>query len=152
MTYWDSSAIIPLVVDEATSTICRGLLREDEAVATWTLTQTEIASSLRRKEREGRVSGEDVDSALARLAALAASWMTVESVAQVKARALRVLASHPLRAADALQLAAALVASEDQPQDWWFISRDIQLRDAARREGFKVWRIEVGAPLPGSPG
>jgi hypothetical protein len=46
--------------------------------------------------------------------------------------------AHPLRAGDALQLAAALVSSEDAPQGETFVCLDTRLRDAARREGFAI--------------
>jgi hypothetical protein len=52
--------------------------------------------------------------------------------------ALRLLRNHPLRAADALQLAAALIASEETPQTLEFICLDDRLALAARREGFTV--------------
>ena len=48
----------------------------------------------------------------------------------------RLLRAHALRAADGLQLAAALVASEHQPGAWQFICLDNRLATAAEREGF----------------
>jgi predicted nucleic acid-binding protein len=43
-----------------------------------------------------------------------------------------------LRAADALHLAAALVACEERPHLLPFVTLDGRLEDAARREGFTV--------------
>ena len=54
----------------------------------------------------------------------------------VRNRAIRLLRVHPLRAADAFQLAAALVAFRAQPQDAIFLTGDERLRLAAEREGF----------------
>jgi hypothetical protein len=45
---------------------------------------------------------------------------------------------HPLRAADALQLAAALIWVEEQPHGESFVSLDPRLRDSAAREGFTL--------------
>lgn len=45
---------------------------------------------------------------------------------------------HPLRAADALHLAAALLAVEERPQGLGFVTFDLRLADAAEREGFAV--------------
>lgn len=45
---------------------------------------------------------------------------------------------HPLRAADALQLAAALVLSDFEPRTLPFVTLDDRLASAARREGFEV--------------
>jgi uncharacterized protein len=45
---------------------------------------------------------------------------------------------HPLRAADALQLAAAVVAAERDPPSLEFVSLDDRLLEAASREGFRT--------------
>jgi len=59
----------------------------------------------------------------------------------VRDRARRLLEIHPLRAADSLQLAAALVASEEKPSQLPFVSLDRNLARAAEKEGFEL--IEV---------
>lgn len=56
----------------------------------------------------------------------------------VRESAIRLLRVHSLRAADSLQLAAALVASDHRPQSWRFISLDARLCGAAELEGFEV--------------
>ncbi|MFY9343542.1 MAG: hypothetical protein WAT39_13685 [Planctomycetota bacterium] len=53
-------------------------------------------------------------------------------------RARRLLANHPLRAADACQLAAALIACRERPDALGFVTLDSRLAEAARREGFTV--------------
>ena len=63
---------------------------------------------------------------------------TIAPTDDVRRRAARLLAVHPLRAADALQLAAALVWVEEQPHGERFVSLDGRLRDAAAREGFTL--------------
>ncbi len=72
------------------------------------------------------------------LAALARSWTEVEPRAQVREAAARLIRSHPLRASDSLQLAAALVWCEGRPQNRSIVSLDDRLRSAALREGFTV--------------
>jgi hypothetical protein len=47
---------------------------------------------------------------------------------------------HPLRAADSLQLAAAIIAAEREPTTLEFVSLDDRLGEAASREGFRVVR------------
>jgi hypothetical protein len=49
---------------------------------------------------------------------------------------MRLLRVHPLRAADSLQLAAAVVASEGDPGELPFVCLDEKLAQAASREGF----------------
>jgi predicted nucleic acid-binding protein len=53
-------------------------------------------------------------------------------------RAYSLLELYPLRAADALQLAAALDYFEDSPKRKVFITADQRLADAARQSGFSV--------------
>jgi hypothetical protein len=45
---------------------------------------------------------------------------------------------HPLGAADALQLAAALVAAERRPPTLTLVTCDDRLREAAAKEGFLI--------------
>ena len=138
MRFWDSSAIVPLVSPEAASTRCRSWLREDEAVLVWALTATEVISALTRKRREGAMEPTVFETSKRRLTLLETAWSEVTQVEAVRARARRLLESHPLRAADALQLAAALVAVEERPATIPFLTFDDRLADAARREGFTV--------------
>jgi predicted nucleic acid-binding protein len=69
--------------------------------------------------------------------ALAATWTEVDAISAVRARAERLVAVHPLRAADALQLAAALVLSRERPR-WPFVTGDRRLASVAELEGFDV--------------
>ena len=59
--------------------------------------------------------------------------------------ALRLVAVHPLRTADALQLAAAVIWREARTANAGFACLDDRLRAAALREGFDVvpWPEEV---------
>jgi len=138
MRFWDSSAIVPLVCAEAESTRCRTWLREDGALLVWALTATEVISALTRKRRDGAMEPTIFQTGKRRLAHLETSWNEVTQVDAVRNRARRLLESHPLRAADALQLAAALVAVEERPAAIPFVTFDDRLGEAARREGFTV--------------
>jgi len=59
-------------------------------------------------------------------------------VASVRSEAERVVETHPLRAADALQLGAALVAADGEPETLELVTLDRRLAEAAVREGFPV--------------
>lgn len=98
----------------------------------WWGTSVECISALARLEREGVMSPRDVSMALARLRALAQAWHEVQPHERVRARAERLLRVHPLRAADALQLAAAIEAAEGSPTG--FVCLDRRLGEAASRE------------------
>jgi hypothetical protein len=137
MRFWDSSAIVPLVCREAESARTRSWLRADPVVVVWCLAATEVISAVARKRREGSVSAERFADAKRRLARLESAWSEVAAVDAVRARARRLLEVHPLSAADALHLGAALVLVEERTQGVGFVSFDARLREAATREGFE---------------
>jgi len=79
-----------------------------------------------------------IEGALGRLAELIDDAYVITPTAVLRDRAGRLLRSHPLRAGDALQLAAALAWAEDAPGADPFVCLDDRLRDAASREGFQT--------------
>lgn len=137
MRFWDSSAIVPLVVEEASSSACRSLLRRDRAIAVWALSRVEVLFAIWREVRAGNMERVAAIQAGKRLDALSVAWTEVDGLAAARARAERIVAVHPLRAADALQLAAALVLSREKPR-WSFVTGDQQLASVAELEGFDV--------------
>ena len=136
MKFWDSSALVPLLVRESRTTGMATLYREDPDVAAWWGTEVECSSAVARLERGGMLDADGTEQALSRLDALRRRWQEIQPVADVKMTARRFLRVHPLRAGDALQLAAAFVASERRPSTLAFVCLDARLTDAARREGF----------------
>jgi uncharacterized protein len=138
MRFWDASALVPLLVAQSSTESMRQLLQEDAAGTLWWGTPVECASALARLEREAHATARDVNAAIARLEALTRAFDQVLAVEKVRATAQRLLRSHPLRAADALQLAAAIEASAGAPSALPFVCLDARLGDAARREGFVV--------------
>lgn len=97
-----------------------------------------------RLERENALDAKASQLAWERLAELACGWHEVEPGETVKESAKRFLRVHPLRAADALQLAAAFVAAEGRPRALPFVTLDERLADAARKEGFAL--VDLRAP------
>jgi hypothetical protein len=69
---------------------------------------------------------------------LTEEWVEIEPSPAVRENAGRVLLLHPLRAADALQLAAALVWAGGRPAGHELVCLDERLREAAAREGFAI--------------
>jgi len=136
--YWDSSALVALVIDEARSPEVRGLYSSDPRVTSWTLSEVEVHSAIERVAREGKLTASRVPGILASFDTFWPGVDSLMSIDAVKIRAKRLLRFHALRAADALQLAAALTAVYDQPAGRDFVSLDDRLRDAAAREGFRV--------------
>ena len=64
------------------------------------------------------------------------SWREMQPNEEVRAKAESLLDRFPLKAADALQLAAALAWCRERPAKRTFISGDKQLLDAAQQLGF----------------
>ena len=140
MKFWDSSAVVPLAVEEPTSRACRAWLREDSHQVVWCLTRVEVLSALCRRQRDGGLDERDLRRAVERLYAFAERWTELDAVPPVRDAAERLLRVHPLRAADALQLAAALVAADHRPRGRAFVTLDDRLAAAAEREGFRTLR------------
>ena len=138
MRFWDSSAVVPLLIAQPASPGVDRWLGDDPDLALWTLTPVEITSALWRLVREGRLPEADALAADRRSQDLAASAHTVVDVERVSTLAQRLLRVHPLRAADALQLGAALVWAAGRPQGRTLHTLDDRLAAAARREGFHV--------------
>ena len=104
----------------------------------WWASEVECASALFRRERSGILDNEQVTSALSRLRKFATGWVEIEPGERVKSIASRFLRVHPLRTADALQLAAAFVGTEGQPDPLAFVTLDGRLGEAAAMEGFQL--------------
>lgn len=138
MIFWDSSAVVPLVVKERQSQYCLELLSSDQEMLVWCLTKVEVVSALCRKLRDGALDQENFRRAKTRLQELLAHAHEVRAIDKVRARALRLLEVHPLRAADACQLAAALVATQEDPVKVHFLTFDKRLAEVAQKEGFTV--------------
>ncbi len=138
MRYWDASAILPLVVRQAASEAALLELATDPAIVTWWGTRIECTSAMARLEREGLLLGPAADTVRLRLRLVAERWHEIEASEPVRRAALRLLRTHPIRSADALQLAAAVVASEGNPDSLAFVTLDVRLAEAADREGFRV--------------
>lgn len=140
MRFWDSSAILPLLVNEAASAKMLALVDQNPVIVTWWATRVECVSALARLERDQSLDVRATRAALLRLNALSRTWIEVPAIDDVRTHATRLLRTHALRAADALQLAAALIASDFQPSTLHLVSLDLRLADAAEREGFAVMR------------
>lgn len=135
--FWDASAVVPLIADDPGRGRLLDRLEEDSQILAWWSTPAEVVSALARREREGRLTADEVTAALRVLRRLADSWHEIVPSDRVRRTAERLLRVHPLRAADSLQLAAAVTVADD-PSTLEFVCLDDRLNAAARREGFVV--------------
>ncbi len=138
MRFWDSSAVVPLLVAEPKTRILAALLRDDRECWIWWATRTECVSALHRRVRSGDLDARQLAVARQRLSHFEEAASIVLPTEAVRSRAERVLSVHPLRAADALQLGALLIAAEERPENLPLVTLDEHLGDAAAREGFTV--------------
>jgi uncharacterized protein len=136
--FWDASAIVPLLVTEESTRRLQTLAAKDSAMLVWWGSAVECISALARLERDGALDARAMMHTLQLLRQLSASWHEVDPSDEIRETAVRFLRVHPLRAADALQLAAAFVAAERRPASLEIVTLDDRLADAARKEGFAV--------------
>ena len=138
MIFWDASAIVPLLVAESTTRLMQALAAQDPDMLVWWGSEVECVSALARLERAAALDGKAMALASKRLKQLAQGWHEIEPSEIVRETAMRFLRVHPLRAADALQLAAAFTAAERRPASLRLVTLDERLADAARKEGFAL--------------
>jgi predicted nucleic acid-binding protein len=134
--FWDTSALVPLILDEPSTPRMAELLSEDPEITVWICTGVEITSALVRRAPKGDPVA--LRNAETLIASLASVWAAVDQSVAAVDRAKHLAKRHRLRAMDALQLAAALIACEYDPLGLIFITLDKALAAAARAEGFTV--------------
>lgn len=140
LAFWDSSALIPLCVHQGSTSRVR-ILHERYDVVVWWTTPVEIASGLARLARMREISFDEFDQAGQLIRRLADTWFVVQPSNSLRNRAVQLVGSYELRAADSLQLAAALEWCQIAPQGRAFLTTDQRLRHAALRCGFDAATI-----------
>ena len=138
MRFWDASAIVPLLLAEAPTRRLQAFAATDPDILVWWGSEVECASALARLERDATLDPRAAVLAFDRLKQLASGWHEIDPSDIVRETATRLLRVHPLRAADALQLAAAIVAAEQRPAALEMLTLDDRLASAARKEGCAV--------------
>lgn len=138
--FWDASALVPLCVAQGTSTLAR-TASITKSIAAWWGSPVEMTSAFARLLRNGEIDQRGFRLALARLTELRRRWIEVQPTAVLRELAEMALQRHPLRAGDAMQLAAALVWSKQLPRKRLFVCFDGCLAEAAGKEGFSVQTV-----------
>ena len=136
--FWDSSALVPILVPEARSSRLTALFASDVEMTVWWLSSIECRSALYRRHREKPIAPATLRASLRRLDAIMEDADSIVPTDSVRDIAHNLLSRHALLAADALQLAAALTWCESHPAKERFVCLDGTLRDAAVAQGFVV--------------
>lgn len=135
--FWDASALVPLCIQEAATDQVRLHLRRFAPVVWWA-SMVEVHSAISRLRRNGAIDTSERDGALTRLNILSQGWREILPDDALRNLAGALLDTYTLRAADSLQLAAALTWCQQRPDKKTFISGDKRLSGAAQSAGFAV--------------
>jgi predicted nucleic acid-binding protein len=135
--FWDASALVPLVIEEAASRDARSRLKKYQPVVWWG-TLIEVHSAICRLHRQKEITDNQKQGSLARVQLLREAWSEILPTDEVRELASQLLDSHSLKASDGLQLAASLVWCKKKPASRDFICGDLRLSRAARAVGFSV--------------
>ena len=141
--YYDASALVKRYVRETGSNAVRRLLASGVAASS-RLSEVEISSGIARRTREGTLTIRQRDRMLTVLQRDMPALAIVEIVPEVTAEARALLLRHPLRAADAIQLASCLYLQRQLAQPVPFVAFDRRLLDAARAEAVEIVTTRAG--------
>ena len=130
--YFDTSAVIPLIVDEPSSAMCMRLWNEATRAVSVRLMYAEARAALAQAQRMMRLSQDELARAVDQLGVLIGQMSFIEVTQGLVSAAGELAEAHQLRGYDAIHLAAA---QEMADGDAVLISGDRQLIDAAAREG-----------------
>jgi len=138
MIFWDSSAVIPLLVSESDTQLRLRQLEKDPIIVVWWGTRVECMSALCRLRRESFLEESNMRDAVVRLHRLEQGWVEVQPAREVKSETDRLLEDYQLRVADSLQLASAIIVRGSCPTRMTFLTGDRRLAQAAKSEGFDL--------------
>ena len=138
--FWDTRALVPLLVRQSNTSQAVAVYKTLDVVVWWA-TPVEIASAVARLLRTGKISTDDFAKSRNLANALFSSWAVISPTDAIRATSMQLVERYDLRAADSLQLAAALHWCGDAPQGRIFLSGDQKLHDAALLSGFDAKRL-----------
>lgn len=143
--FWDASALVPLCLYEPITRQARSFLRK-LAPVTWWGSKVEVHSAITRLDRTGKLTAVEKKGALARLSVLSSGWKEILPSDHLRELATLLLDKHDLRAADSLQLAAAMMWCQQRPSKRSFVCGDQRLSKAAQNLGFTVLQLSAFVP------
>ena len=133
--YFDTSAVIPLLIGEPSSATCVRMWNEAARSVSVRLLYPEARAALARAERMGRITKRQHEVAVAELETIITEIDHVEVTAQLARNAGDLAQVHQLRGYDAVHLAAAMAALD---AELVLVTGDNYLAGAARAQGLPV--------------
>jgi predicted nucleic acid-binding protein len=118
--------------------VVQDIVKKDGSFGVWWGSIVECYSAFSRLISDSAVTRDEDARVRAVLSSLSEAWTKIEPSDDIRDITQRRLCNHPLRAANALQLAAAIIWSNKTPKGHHFVCLDARLRDAASNEGFTV--------------
>jgi predicted nucleic acid-binding protein len=140
--FWDASALVPIFIKEASTAEVQRWQAVDPGITTWMMTRIEVFSAVAKRKRERPELTDLWNRAIRNVNEIASKWIEISDAVAARRHAERIILDHPLGAADALQLGAALVAADGAPQSLELVTLDRRLAEAAVREGFPVLGVQ----------
>ena len=143
--YFDTSAIVPLIIDEPSSTICTRLWNDADRSVSVRLLYPEARAALAKARRMDRLTSAQLTSAIGELDAIVAEIDHIEVTAGLAHAAGDLAQVHRLRGYDAVHLAAASTAAH---AELVLVTGDADLAQASRAVGISVAFTREFAPPP----
>lgn len=130
--YFDTSAVVPLLVQEPTTDHCTRLWDEATRIVSARLVYPEACAALARAVRMGRLTSAQMTAATVELDDVIEQVDFIEITAELAHGAGQLAQQHGLRGYDAVHLAAGVSIADD---DVVFVTDDTGLADAALATG-----------------
>jgi uncharacterized protein len=105
--YVDTSAVVPILIAEPTTALCRRIWDDADRRISSRLTFVEVAAALAMAERQQRVSADEYDEAWSNFAAIWPDIDVVDLTAELAATAAGLARTLALRGYDAVHCASA---------------------------------------------
>jgi len=133
--YFDTSALVPLIVTEPSSSTCSRLWNEATRVISSRLIYPEARAALAQAERMRRLTATELRTAVEDLDSIIEEIDYLEVTASLAASAGQLAEAHGLRGYDAVHLASAAVVND---AELVLVTGDQVLGSAARTIGISV--------------
>ncbi len=133
--YFDTSAVVPLIISEASTERCTRLWNESSRVVSVRLLYPEARAALAKARRMGRLTSGQLEQAVRELDSIIAEVDHIEVTAELAHAAGELAQAHDLRGYDAVHLAAAIALADG---DLVAVTVDAHLAAAATDVGIVV--------------